>query len=117
MSNFCLYFCIKEHIDKIKIDYYIIPVKKNNNLFTSVVSEETFDLKDFKELNSSSFVFFNKQKKFVECRMIFENLLNIELEIAEKMYIPIIQKYIKSKIPFRFKFKKKLDERVHQLLN
>ncbi len=49
MSNFCLYFCIKEHIDKIKIDYYIIPVKKNDNLFTSVVSEETFDLKDFKE--------------------------------------------------------------------
>lgn len=115
MSNYCLYFCIKKYIDKIKIDYYNIFVEKNDNLFKSTISNEIFNIKDFKK-KKGFLAFFKKKKGIVECRCIFENSPIEDLKEAEKKYIPIIQKFINRRIPLEFQLKKQLSKRVNRIL-
>ena len=111
------FFHIIFYVKKIKIDYSMFPVKqiyenKKNISFCSEVSQEKFTFKkkgkyieDFKKTKTSlSYSIVLKTEK--------ENMEKNEIEM-----LPILEKRIRAKIPFRFLYKKKLRDRIKRIIN
>lgn len=113
--NYCMTFniCYHANVDKIKIDYGLVPVSFENGKWKSEVSNEVFD-----ELKKKRFgyVRFFKKKDQVYCQIIVKDFDDDMLE-AERKLLKISEKYIRSKIPFRFEYKKLLRERIKRILH
>ena len=93
---------------KIKMDYFLYEINKlSEGMFQSTVSKEIV------YFNSSFEI--KKKKDFITFRTLIEDTSGDFKEVANK-YIPIKSKFLRKKIPFRFKFKKKLDERIPEIL-
>ena len=106
-----LVFSIRKDNDsgKIKMDYALYEINKlSEGIYQSSVSKEMIYFKD------NSFEI-KKKKDFVLFRALIEDQSNDFKLVAEK-YIPIMSKFLRKKIPFKFKFKKKLDERIPEIL-
>ena len=106
-----LFFSIRKDNDsgKIKMDYALYEINKlSEGIYQSSVSKEMIYFKD------NSFEI-KKKKDFVFFRALIEDQSNDFKLVAEK-YIPIMSKFLRKKIPFKFKFKKKLDERIPEIL-
>lgn len=123
MSNYyCITFDMRYHreVDKIKIDYACFPVSKVGEAmglatFKSSVAKDTF-LSDFKiEKKIEGFVKFFKKKDQIHFSFAIDGYGNLD-DVA-KANLPIIEKYIRSKIPFRLRYKKALKERIQRILN
>lgn len=111
MSKYYVKLHIKDckEIEKIKIDYSIFSVSETETGFKSNVS-------------SQEFVGFKKNKKFLYKRTKSKNSVMFEFvfetdkktEETEKEILPIIKKFIKPRVKFRFK--KKIEERISRIL-
>ena len=94
---------------KIKMDYALYEINKlSEGTYQSSVSKEMIYFKD------KSFEI-KKKKDFVFFRTLIEDQSNDFKLVAEK-YLPIMSKFLRKRIPFRFKFKKKLSERIPEIL-
>lgn len=118
--KYCMTFniCYHTNIEKIKIDYGFVPAKFENNHWISEVSNEILDkfeasLKPKKI--KDDLIFFFKKKNQVYFRIItsgFDDMEKAEFPLLKKSV-----KLIKSKIPFRFNYKKELSKRFKRILN
>lgn len=111
-------FHISFYVKKIKIDYSMFPVKvvdedKNYISFKSMVSTDSpFTLKK----NSKCVEGISKTKS----SFVYMTVLSTENDDMVKNEIemlPILEKRIRSKIPFRFLYKKKLRDRLKRVIN
>lgn len=108
---YCVTFDIFRSQGKIKIDYGFVPVVLKDGEFHSTVSKEIF--KDLKK-KKNYYLKYNRKNGFY-FQIILED--NEDFETAEKEIIPVVEKIIRKKIIFNFKFKNKLKERVKRILN
>ncbi len=116
MNNYYVRISVYKSQNKIKVNYGIIPVRKiitdNEEFYKSDNNGQEY--RNFKKYKNN-LIKFSKEKEVVLFEMIYSS--EDEFIKAEKNVLLIASKIIKSKIPFRFKFKKKLKERVKFLLN
>lgn len=107
--------CYHANVEKIKIDYGIVPAVFDTKLgfWKSEVSEEIFNNLKKKKIGYMNFF---KKKDQVYFQIVCENFSDDMLE-AERKLLKISEKYICSKIPFRFKYKKVLKKRINLILN
>lgn len=87
------------------MDYSFVPVTKEENRFKSTVSDEIYE--KFKYIKGKTFVVFEK---------VYETEIE-DFELAEKTLLPIACKELKRKLFFNLSFKRKLVERVEQILS
>lgn len=119
MNSFYLTFVVRyvKDVDKVKIDYGLLPVRPTSKggEYVSDVSPEKYD--NFKKNKQLDCWFrFSKTKDVVNFSGVFQFETDDLLEV-EKMLLPKVGDFIKSKIPFRFRFKKKIDERISRILS
>ena len=103
---------------KLKIDYALFPVdlvkadrdKKTYEFHSKVSDEEAFTL-PMKKCE-----FCHKKKDFVSYTTVIKTELS-SLEDTETTYIPEIERRVKKKIPLRFRYKKKLKERLARIID
>ena len=116
LNNYYVRISVYKSQNKIKVNYGIIPVRKiitdNEEFYKSDNNGQEY--RNFKKYKNN-LIKFSKEKEVVLFEMIYSS--EDEFIKAEKNVLLIASKIIKSKIPFRFKFKKKLKERVKFLLN
>lgn len=116
LNNYYARISVYKSQNKIKVNYGIIPVRKivtdNEEFYKSDNNGQEY--RNFKKYKNN-LIKFSKEKEVVLFEMIYSS--EDEFIKAEKNVLLIANKIIKSKIPFRFKFKKKLKERVKFLLN
>ena len=115
MSNYCITFniCYHANVGKLKIDYGLVPVKSENGKWKSEVSNEIFEGLKQKKFG---YVKFFKNKNQVYCQIIAEGL-GSDMADSEESLLLLAEHYIRTKIPFRFKYKKVLRERIKRILN
>ena len=115
--SFLNLFHITFYMKKIKIDYSMFPVEKisedeKNVNYKSMVSNDTF-ISLYKKKNHIEKI--NKTKlsfSYITVLTTEENdMAKNEIEM-----LPIIEKRIRSKIPFRFLYKKKLRDRLQRII-
>jgi hypothetical protein len=105
--------CYHANVKKLKIDYGLVPAKFENGIWKSEVSNEIFEHLKKKKVG---YIRFFKKKDQVYCQIIAENL-DDDMLIAERKLLEISEKYIRSKIPFRFEYKKYLRKRIQRILH
>lgn len=121
MNNYCITFNIFKTYDKTKINYGIVPcdIVKFSSLeeitkkysFKSKVSNEV--MKNFKKKKDYYF-FYTRKNKQICFRVVFTSKNN--MEIAEKELIKKAKKILFKKIPFNFKLKNKINNRIERIL-
>ena len=122
MSNYYC-FTVSFHKDaatrKLKIDYALYPVDmveqdgKDFGFRSKVSDEEPFILRKHKDHWEK----FKKHKDVVSCAIVYEAQILNDLEKVERCYIPELEKRIRQKIPLRFKYKRKLKERLARVID
>lgn len=115
MNSYCITFNINYHraIKKLKVDYGLVSCEFKDGVWKSSVSNETFtNLKKTK----LGYLRFFKKKDQVFYQLIVENQ-DSDFEKVESKILNLARKDLKWKIPFRFNYKKKLDERVLRIIN
>ena len=112
--NYCMTFniCYHDYVDKIKIDYSIIPAENKDGKWKSTVSNETIEVKKCK----FGYLNFFKNKNQVFCSIIMENLGDDMLE-AEKTLLKVSKKYLIPKLFFKPKYKEALNKRIERIFH
>lgn len=99
-------------MNKLKVDYGLVPVELYRGGWKSQVSNETFT--DMKATRIGFLRFFKKRDQ------VFYQLIPIQeydnFEAAEPLIIKLARNDLVKRIPFRFNYKKKLDERIQRIL-
>lgn len=95
-----------------KIDYGLVPAVNNNGVWKSDVSNEVFE--PDKNTKSGPLRFF-KTKDQVFFQLITEG--DDDMEKAEKAILPLSEKLLLRRIPFRFRYRKALRKRVRRILH
>ena len=115
LSNYCITFNINYHraIKKLKVDYGLVPCEFKDGNWKSSVSNEIFT--ETKKTKLGYLRFF-KKKDQVFYQLIVENQ-DDDLEKNEPKLLDLARRDLKWKIPFRFNYKKKLDERILRIIN
>ena len=97
---------------KLKVDYGLVPVDLRSGRWKSEVSNETFV--SMKKTRVGYLRFFKKRDQVFYQLIPFQEYDNFEA--AEPLIIKLARDDLVKRIPFRFRYKKKLDERIQRIL-
>lgn len=123
MNNYCIGFNIYNFktdygTDKVKIDYFIVPVSVvdgENGIYKSKVGTSVFSGMNLKKIFGKNYYYsLSKKKDSVNFKIVIYT--EDSLELSEKNFLPKIEKYLRKKLFLRPKFKKALEERVKRIL-